>query len=253
MMNNHPILNDFKNIRTAIIEKRSHIAVFILAVLLATPAILMIVFGIIFFIGAPMDFDGVIAYPGEPVYDSFMIWFLGITILINLTLLLLMFYFSGHSQKTMIYLGETLNLEKVIYVETSRYHIYLSELNMITYHKKLDSIAIETNRKAIQEMMEKYIFWIFLDKLDNWTVIEKSKLTTLRINYKEGRTNYLKTYRIHQDDTERISHYHEMISTRTYGNQNVQSFSNYIIKSINHSSYLPVSSKIQAEIIKMTY
>lgn len=243
-------MNEFQNIRTAIIEKKSHLAIFILSVILATPAILMLVFFIIYLSGVPMNFNGVPSVPGEVLYDSFMYSFLGITAFINLVLLICIFVVSRSKAFTTIYLGETLDLEKIIYVVSPKEEIYISSSKMIQYRTKMGTVTVETNKNLLQSAREKYIFWLNLDQKANLKITEKGKNIHCRFSEQIVRSMVVKTYRIHKDDSNRISHYHEMISTRTYGNHNVQGFATYHVKSMNHSSQLPISSKIQSELNK---
>ncbi|MDD3122147.1 MAG: hypothetical protein PHC62_01370 [Candidatus Izemoplasmatales bacterium] len=244
------IIAAFKKIRTATIEKNNQVVPFVLFIILVTPLILFIVFLTLYLLSVPMENHGVVLRPGETGYDSFFLGFLIITGGIILVLLILILILSKTIGISTIYLSETVNLDKVIYIVSKSKEVYLTDKIMYTYNTKNQTVYTEKNTQRLKEEIEKTLFWFQLKAEDNIRIKSKKNVTSIRITSQVRKSKLTKFYSVYFDDSERIIKFTEIISTSTYGNNNFQSYSKFNFIDINGSSFIHIHPLIQNEIAK---
>jgi hypothetical protein len=244
------IIAAFRKVRTATIEKHNQVVPFVLFIIMITPLILFIVFLILYLSNVPMENHGVILHPGEAEYEAFYLGFLLISGAINFVLLSLILFLSKKIGKSTIYLFETLDLDKIIYIVSKSKEVYLTDKVMYTYNNKNQTVYMEKNTLRLKEEIEKTLFWFQLKSNTDIKIKSRKNATSIRIFTQVGKTKLTKFYNVYFDDTEKITKYTEMISTSTYGNNNFQAFSKYIFKEINGSTFIHIHPQIQNEISK---
>lgn len=239
---------DFSKLRSVKMIRESHIAQFVLLIILLTPLLIFIPFLGIYLFGSPMDINDIVYFPGDPQYENFFMMYLLITGGICLILIMLIILIQVYAGKDVVFVGETTDLEKIVYFESKRKAVYASSKVLIIYDKVRDNLVKDTNKDRILEQRSKYVFWLELDQIER--PIIKNSASKIKIKYKpndnQGYTT--KVYTLHLDDSGQLKKYHETIYTYRYGNSNIKGFTDFHIVEANHVSTIPYHDRIKREI-----
>ncbi|MBU0997879.1 MAG: hypothetical protein KKE16_07555 [Firmicutes bacterium] len=242
---------DFSKIRNLKMTRKNYVVPFLMMIFFFTPFIIFSVFFGLYLTDTPMEINEVVTYPGSMVYENFMITFLlisgGISLAFILPLLLSLF----SKNKDIIYLGETVDLERIVYVESKNKSIYVSPKTLLIYDKKREQLTKDSSLARINEYFSMYIFWLNLDQTQKL----KIKATTRKIvySYKEhdGSLTLQKRYALKLDDSGQLIGFSEQVSTYRYGNSNIKAMNHFQVIETNGSLQIPYHSKISRELINI--
>jgi len=240
---------DFSRLRNVKMTRKNNLVSFMLLIFLPTPLIIFLVFLILYLVGSPMDVNNVIEYPGSAAYEAFMIPFLMITGGITIALFLPILFLRVLNKGDFIYMGETLDMDKLIYFESKRRAVYISSKEVITYDKYRDKITKETSPSRIEEEQNKYVFWLNLEKFSDLKV--KNTATRIVVKYvtQTGQIAIKKQFTLKLNNSGQIIGFNEMAYTYRYGNSNIKAMNHYHIEDSNDATQIPYHEKIKREIL----
>jgi len=133
-----------------------------------------------------------------------------------------------------------------IYDRAKRQEIYLTDKFALIYRKSYNSLIKETNPNAIQDMLNRYIFWLRISIDEDSKIINKDKKTILKIKDKISRfQTTIKRYVFSNDINIVPIKVSETVSTTTGGNYRSQAMNTYYFEDINRRQQFEMHPEIK--------
>lgn len=242
---------DFSNLSTGTIKKKNQLAGLIFLIVGLSVFPVFIVFTILYIVGASIEINGVLTGPNDPAYTNFFIIFLSIFgLLILLFVFLIVFFGSKSAKKYIVIDRDARNFDTVYYIYTRNEEIYLTDTYFIKYNKKYNNIYNETNKEAISELKEKYLFWNNLIDLEDAKIIQRTKNTVVikkgKSNYRVNSfRNYTKKYVLSNNINIVPETVIESVYYSSYGKNSYQSRNKYYFENVNRAQHLKIHPEIK--------
>lgn len=179
---------DLSNLQYGIIKQKNGMLSMFLFLFGSIFLLVAIPFAVIWSLGVPIEINEVMRESNEPEYTSFMITMMSVFGLIG-TASLIAGYFSYKTPAIdYIKLGKDSSLDDFYSVRISpNKDLYLFQ-NVAVYHDKTNNSVVKvTDQKRIDEMKDRYIFWLKWTNLEDYKTAKKNKKTILSFKDKSQR------------------------------------------------------------------
>lgn len=241
---------DFSNLSTCQIRKKNTILGLVMIILSMCFFPIGIIFLILFLKQVPMDINDVLRYYGEPEYMLFFYIFLGVAFGLSLIFMLIAALNLIRKPVTYMYvIKDTTNFDKVYYIfdRKKREEIYLTEKYSVSYQSLYNRTYHESNPNVINDMIEKYVFWKFLEQADNYKIKTKKKHIVVKVKT-DKRTRYgsplSRKYTLSNDINVVPVKITETVTT-SGANNNIQSQNTYYFENVNRSQHFNIHPEIK--------
>ena len=237
---------DLSNLQYGIIKQKNGMLGMFLLIFGGIFFAVAIPFVIIWALGVPMEINGVMRESTDPEYISFMGMMLSVFGLIGL-ISLIASYFSYKAKATdYIKLGKDSNLDDFFSVRISpNQDLYIYQKLAIYHNKITDDCMKVTDIQTIEEMRDRYIFWLRWPDLRDYKTVKKNKKTILSFKDQSGRIVLSYKYVFYLTSNlipEKIS---ETVYSSSSNQRSFQSYRIYYFTDINRMGNIKVPQVVE--------
>ncbi len=246
---------DYSNLNSCLIKRKSYTIAFVSAILALVFLPIFIAFLVIYLLKAPIDINDVMTYFGEPAYQRFFVIFLSAIGSISIIFLILTLVNIFKKPRTYIVIDkDKTNFDTYYYIHNYKKNelIYMTSEYMLVYNQKYNSMFEESNKKIIDEVLNRFIFWKNFNKVNDYKIKHKKKRTVLtykpdsKRSYSSGLT---KTYYFSNQTHVVPNKVTEMTSYSGRGRNNIQGFVTYYFENINRRQPVDIHPEIRKKLI----
>ena len=246
---------DYSNLNSCLIKRKNYIIAFVGAILALVFLPIFIAFLVIYLLEVPLDINDVMTNFGEPAYQQFFGIFLPLIGGVSIIVIILTLVGVFSKPKTyMIIDKDKTNFDTFYYIHNHKKNelIYMTSDYMLVYNQKYKSMFEESNKKIINEVINRFVFWKNFDKINDYKIKHKKKRTVLsykpdaKRSYSSGLT---KTYYFSNEIQVVPIKVSEMISYSGRGRNNIQGFVSYYFENINRRQPVDIHPEIRKKLI----
>jgi len=239
---------DYSNLSSCTVKRKNYTLAFITIIIGATISIIFITFLVLYILKVPMDFNGDMLQYDDPEYQNFFMPFLSVSGALSLILIILAMYNFIQKPKEYMYVDTDGEMNLFYYILNHPKHeeIYLTKDIAIVKNTYYNNIYTETNKKAIDTLFKKFVFWLNFDNISDYKIKQKTNNTILKIKEKSNSfVTLLKTYRFSNEVNVVPEKVTETINIRAGGNYRTQSMYTFYFDNMNRAQHFEIDPEIK--------